>query len=97
MCTCLGRELQIIYHPVNQIGMDTILEGEMGRGVCVFNRLCCNVDSPLRCYEEILLPDDLALGNRHLRNESFPPFPIEVFVVNDCSPFGDIKTFDERE
>jgi hypothetical protein len=39
VCTCSGRELQIIYLPVNQkkrkIGLDMILGGEMGReGVC---------------------------------------------------------------
>ena len=51
----------------------------------MFNRLCCNLDSPessLRCYEGIFLPDDLALGNRLLRDESFPLIPVEIFIFD---------------
>jgi hypothetical protein len=67
-----------------------------GARVCVY-RLHCDVDSPLWCYNErILLPHSLALGNRLLRDESFPLFPIEIFVFDGCCPSGDVKTFDER-
>ena len=99
VCACSGRELHIIYLPINQnkIGLDTILRGEMWLGGVCFIDCACDVDLPLRCYDErILVPDDLTLGNRHLRDESFPRFPIEIFVFDGCCPFGDVKTFDER-
>jgi hypothetical protein len=45
VCTCSGRELQIVYLPINQkkkkFGLGTILGGEMGRGVvCVWFMDC---------------------------------------------------------
>ena len=67
----------------------------MGEG-CVLYRLCCDVDSPLRCYDKrILLPHNSAVGNRLLRDESFPLFPIEIFDFGGGCPSGDGKTFDE--
>ena len=56
-----------------------------------------SVDSPLRCYDErILLPHDLALGNRVLCDESFSFFLIEIFVFDGCHPSRDVKTLYER-
>jgi hypothetical protein len=95
-CTCTGRALQIIrkstYRPnQKKIGLDITVRGEIGEG-WVFD-----VDSPLRCYDErILLPHYLALGNRDLRDKSFPLFLVEIFVFDGCRPSGDVKTFDER-
>ena len=55
------------------------------------------VDSPLRCSDEgIFLPYSLALGNRHLHDESLPPFPIKVSVFDGRRLFGYVKTFDKR-
>ena len=68
----------------------------MGEGVCAYG-LCCGVDSPLRCYDErVLLPYNFALGNRALRDKSFPLIPIEILDFDGCRPSGDVKAFDER-
>ncbi len=57
----------------------------------------CTVDLlPLGSYDErILFPYDLALGNRLLRDETFPFFPIKIFDLDGCRPSGDVETFDE--
>ncbi len=50
----------------------------------------CTVDLlPLGSYDErILFPYDLALGNRLLRDETFPFFPIKIFDLDGCRPSG---------
>src|SRR6266403_4091363 len=59
----------------------------------------CTVDLlPLGSYDErILLPYDLALGNRLLRDEAFTFFPIKIFDLDGCRPSGDVETLDECE
>ena len=47
------------------------------------------------CPKDPPLPHDLAPGNRDLRDEPFPLYPIEIFVFNGCHPSREVKTFDE--